>query len=225
MYRFGQVAAAIGMNEGQFRNWLTRDRIVLSGHRTSGGWRTFTERDVMVLALAAELVRFGARVFEAVKAVSSAVDNGGLMAMAAPYAQWWAAPDLKGGWLLDESAPFVFVHSGGSTMLCVPTGDVLEAVMLRLRGKAARFDHPGVPSDEPPLGWEGGDGRASGPATLARLFEGAALARLHAALSAKLAQEQEGLDGSSISSQTVEGETDSSPAHAGDKKPPRHLGS
>lgn len=73
MYRFGQVASAIGVTEAALRNWLTRNNVALWSERPEGGWRSFALRDVYVLALSAELVGYGAKVDDAVNAVQSAL--------------------------------------------------------------------------------------------------------------------------------------------------------
>ena len=106
MYRFGQAAAAIGITEAALRNWMTRNTIDLWGERPAAGWRTFTKRDVLVLALANEMVRYGAKVDHAVRAVQFAMaDAPGadpyrlpaeLYAVALPDGTW----DLRG----DEGA-------------------------------------------------------------------------------------------------------------------------
>lgn len=72
MFRFGQASQAIGISEGALRNWIARDQLDLWEDREGAGWRSFTEEQIYHLALVAVLVRFGAKVTEAHKAVTQA---------------------------------------------------------------------------------------------------------------------------------------------------------
>lgn len=71
MYRFGQVAHAVGLGEPALRNWLRRNKVDLYQEQPVSGWRVFVEKDVLVLALAVQLVRFGSPVKAAVEAVQN----------------------------------------------------------------------------------------------------------------------------------------------------------
>ena len=73
MYRFGHAANAIGISEGALRNWIARDKLPISDDRQEGGWRTFSEAQIIELALTSELVRHNIRVKHAHAAVRDAV--------------------------------------------------------------------------------------------------------------------------------------------------------
>lgn len=68
-HRFAAAALAIGISEAALRNWLTRNKVDLHDARPEGGWRGFTEADIIVLAVASHLVGFGMPVATAIDGV------------------------------------------------------------------------------------------------------------------------------------------------------------
>lgn len=97
MYRFGLVARAIGLGEPALRNWLRRNEIDLFEPKPESGWLTFTLNDVFVLAIAAQLVRFGAPVKAAVDGVRCGLGSVNFETLeglpdylfAAPFGERW----------------------------------------------------------------------------------------------------------------------------------------
>lgn len=133
IYRFGVVAAAIGVNEQTLRNWLFRAKdLDLFTERPQGGWRSFDERDVWVLAIVVELMRFGATINEAVDAARQAMDirRNGRTLEGVPHSLFAApAPD---GWFVGEDKSLVLHHGGGGAVLEIPMRGVLSAAVQRL---------------------------------------------------------------------------------------------
>lgn len=72
MYRFGQVAEAIGISKGALRNWLAAGHVDGRSDRQEGSWRTFSRQQIEELAFTAELVRYGITVKDAHAAVQDA---------------------------------------------------------------------------------------------------------------------------------------------------------
>lgn len=139
MYRFGHVAHAIGLGEPALRNWLRRNKIDLFEAQPESGWRIFTENDVFVLALAAELVRFGAPVKEAVDAVRTAMGMVNFKTWDKLPNYIYAAPDQV-GWYASENEGLVS-DRGGPTLIKVAVPVVMSAARKRLlayEGAAAR---------------------------------------------------------------------------------------
>ena len=139
MYRFGHVAHAIGLGEPALRNWLRRNKIDLFEPQPESGWRIFTENDVLVLALAAELVRFGAPVKEAVDAMRSAMGMVNFKTWDKLPNYIYAAPDEL-GWYASENEALV-ADRGGPTLVKVAAPIVMSAARKRLlayEGGAAR---------------------------------------------------------------------------------------
>lgn len=107
MYRAGKVATAIGITPMAFRNWLRTDRhgggIDLFEQAPDGGWRSFSENDVFVLATAAQLVKFGCPVPRAIQLVRECLG-------ATKFATWEGLPgtiyatiDPDGRWIADPN--------------------------------------------------------------------------------------------------------------------------
>ncbi len=137
-YRFGQAAKAIGVTEAALRNWMTRNQLDLFDERPANGWRSFSENDVMVLALAAKLVAFGASVDDAVRATTDALANVNFRNMdGLPY-YYWAAPSRLGGWFLCDKEELVLSEAvdGGDAAVRIAPIRVLSAALKRLRGEA-----------------------------------------------------------------------------------------
>lgn len=136
MYKFGQVAAAIGVSEASLRNWMTRYELDLFGARPRGGWRTFIEKDVYVLALAAELVRFGGTVCEAVGAARQRL---GLID-AANFEELpryiYAAPDGP-GWFTADDEGMVAAKTNSPTIVKIAVPICLSHARRRLQESAA----------------------------------------------------------------------------------------
>lgn len=72
-YQFPQAAAAIGVTVAALRNWVHRDRLPIWDDRGEGDWRTFTESQIIALAMTGELVRHKIRVRHAYLAVLDAI--------------------------------------------------------------------------------------------------------------------------------------------------------
>jgi len=139
MYRFGHVAHAIGLGEPALRNWLRRNKIDLFEAQPESGWRIFTENDVFVLALAAELVRFGAPVKEAVDAMRAAMGMVNFKTWDKLPNYIYAAP-VEPGWYASENEGLVADRSG-PTLVKVAVPVVMSAARKRLlayEGGAAR---------------------------------------------------------------------------------------
>lgn len=132
-YRFGAVAAAIGVNDQTLRNWLFRNKnLDLFTKRPLGGWRSFDERDVWVLALVVELMRFGATINEAVDASRQAMDirRDARSPETLPRALY-AAPSPN-GWEIDEDKGLILHRSGSRSVLEIPMRSVLSEAARRL---------------------------------------------------------------------------------------------
>ncbi|GLT00116.1 hypothetical protein GCM10007897_15000 [Sphingobium jiangsuense] len=111
-YRFSQAAEIIGISRAALRNWMTRNQLDLFDERPANGWRSFSENDVMILALAAKLVAFGASVDDAVMAAKGVLTNMGGHPM-----YYWAAPSRFGGWIIsDEDAVVQDAAIGGAVI-------------------------------------------------------------------------------------------------------------
>ena len=138
-YRFGAVAAAIDVKEQTLRNWLFRGKnLDLFTERPAGGWRAFEERDVWVLALVVEFMRFGANINEAVDASRQAMDirRDAYNPMSLPK-ELYAAP-LPDGWVVGEEKNLVLIGTGGGSILEIPMRAILAAAVARLRLAADR---------------------------------------------------------------------------------------
>ncbi len=134
-YRFSEAAAAIGITEAALRNWMTRNKLDLFEERPEGGWRTFSENDVLVLALAAKLVTFGAKVDEAVQAAGIALANVNFSTMAGLPRYYWAAPSRFGGWHVDadEGMTLHQAADGGAAAIRIAPTMVLAGALKLLR--------------------------------------------------------------------------------------------
>jgi hypothetical protein len=131
-YRFSQAAAALGMTEAALRNWMTRSKLDLWGTRPSGGWRTFTDEDVIVLAVAACMVRFGAGANAAVDAIRRVIVNAEPIPysiFAAPYPRGSA---LDGKWRASTDKELVDQMTGGAGVLEIPANRLAAAALKRL---------------------------------------------------------------------------------------------
>ena len=60
-FSFGEITSKLNISEMTVRNWLTRGQLNLSADegRADGKWRKFSTRDVVVIAVADRLSRFG----------------------------------------------------------------------------------------------------------------------------------------------------------------------
>lgn len=141
-YRFGVVAAALGVNEQTLRNWLHRAKDPdLFTERPQGGWRSFDERDVWVLAIVAEFMRFGATTNEAVDAARQAMDiRRNARTLEGVPRSLFAAPSPD-GWFVNEDKGLVMHHSGGGAVLEIPMRGVLSAAVRRLDAATAESNH------------------------------------------------------------------------------------
>lgn len=130
MYRFGQVAVAVGLGEPALRNWLRRNKIDLFEAQPESGWRVFTENDVFVLAIAAELVRFGAPVKQAVDAVRQAMGFVNFKTWEHLPSYIYAAPDSVGWHAADNEG---LIHDlCGPVYVKVSVPEVMSAARKRL---------------------------------------------------------------------------------------------
>ena len=91
-YRFGAAAAAIGISEQALRNWLTRNEVDLFEKRPGGGWRSFSESDIFVLSVTAELVKFGCPVDDAVRIARECLGSMNFATLTDMPQHIWAAP-------------------------------------------------------------------------------------------------------------------------------------
>lgn len=73
MFRRSEAARGAGLTPSAFDGWLNRYDFDLFNIRPSGGWRSFTEEDIFILAVAARLVRFGCPVQTAIDGVHDAL--------------------------------------------------------------------------------------------------------------------------------------------------------
>jgi hypothetical protein len=112
VYRFGQAAAALGVPEQRLRNWLHRHKeIDLFGSRPQGGWRSFTEEDLFVLAVAARLFAYGCPFVTAVNEVRCALDAKWLVepAKAPPFL---FAAETASGWCATTDENLLWAYNG-----------------------------------------------------------------------------------------------------------------
>jgi len=132
-YRFGAVAAAIAVNEQTLRNWLYRGKdLDLFTDRQPGGWRSFEERDVWVLALVVEFMRYGANINEAVDAARQAMHVGrNARTLEGVPGHLYAAPHPD-GWVVNEDKNLVLTTSGSRSALEIPMRQVLFDAVRRL---------------------------------------------------------------------------------------------
>jgi hypothetical protein len=132
-YRFGTVAAAIGVNDQTLRNWLFRNKdLDLFTKRPPGGWRWFDERDVWVLSLVVEFMRFGATIAEAVDASRQAMDiRRNARSPETLPDTLYAAPSGY-GWEIDEDKSLAIDRSGSPSVLEIPMRTVLSRAVRRL---------------------------------------------------------------------------------------------
>lgn len=131
-YRFGQVAAAIGVKEQTLRNWLFRhDDLDLFTARPKGGWRSFEEKDVFILAVAAELIRFGAPVKVAIDAVRQGLGFVDFDQVQTIPRLLYAAPDSD-GWYCDPDENLVRHVAPALTVAKISVLEVLAAARGRL---------------------------------------------------------------------------------------------
>lgn len=133
-YRFGQTAAAIGVTGAALRNWMSRNEVDLWGERPEGGWRSFSDRDVYVLALAAELVNYGAKVDEAVNAVQGAIANapGGDPLGLPSYL--YAARSRFGGWEMHADEGLALTLANHRSVIKLAPTVIMAEANARLRG-------------------------------------------------------------------------------------------
>jgi len=107
MYRAPKVAVAIGVTPAAFRNWLRTDRhgggIDLFEQAPDGGWRSFSENDVFVLATAAQLVKFGCPVPRAIQLVRECLGQTNFTTWEGLPAAIYATIDPAGGWVADPN--------------------------------------------------------------------------------------------------------------------------
>jgi hypothetical protein len=136
MYKFRQVAAAIGVSEASLRNWMTRYELDLSGSRPKGGWRTFIEKDVYVLALAAELVRFGGTVCEAIGAARQRLGLMDATTFEGLPRFMYAAPD-GAGWFTADDEGIVAAKTKSPTVVKISVPICLSQARRRLQESAA----------------------------------------------------------------------------------------
>lgn len=130
MYRFGQVARAVGVGEPTLRNWLQRNEIDLFEPRPETGWLSFTENDVFVLAVAAELIRLGAKVKPAVDAVRVGLAGVNFKTWEGRPDYLFAAPG-ENGWYASEDENMTATLCGPSLVkIAVPV--VMAAARRRL---------------------------------------------------------------------------------------------
>lgn len=132
-YRFGAVATAIGVNDQTLRNWLFRGKnLDLFTDRPAGGWRSFEENDVWVLALVVEFMRFGATINEAADAARQAMDvSRNARTLEGVPRCLYAAPHPD-GWIIDEDKSLVVANSGCPSVLEIPMQLVLSMAVGRL---------------------------------------------------------------------------------------------
>jgi len=133
-YRFAQVAKAIGVTEPGLRNWMTRNKLDLFEGRPERGWRSFSENDVFVLALAAELVRFGAPVEDAVDAVRGGLAEVNFRTWEGLPTHLYASPCRFGGWRAYKDEAFATGMSSSGSVLKVPVPIILVAARKTLAG-------------------------------------------------------------------------------------------
>lgn len=131
MFRFSQAAAAIGVTEAALRNWMTRNNLDLFDARPAGGWRTFSERDIFVLAIAAELIRFNAPVRAAVEAARTGLGDMNFKTLAGMPNHLFAAPNAH-GWDARTDEGLVRATSGSHSILKINVPKCLHAARLRL---------------------------------------------------------------------------------------------
>ena len=132
MYRFGQAAIAIGIPEASLRNWMTRNKLDLFDARPDRGWRTFTENDVYILAMARELVKFGVPVKSAVDAVRIGLGGTNFETWDGLPTFLFAAPDHADEWVCDQDEGLVLTVTGSATVAKVAVPIVLAAARRRL---------------------------------------------------------------------------------------------
>lgn len=133
-YRFGQAAAAIGVKEQTLRNWLFRHGdFDLFNERPEGGWRAFTEADVIVLAVTAELIRVSnATVSQAISAVRLALGEMDFLTNAGmPNVIHFAPNGLR--WFADENEKLVREVTGSPTVVSLAVPIVIRSAVGRLR--------------------------------------------------------------------------------------------
>ena len=136
-YRFSQAAAAIGVTEAALRNWMTRNDLDLFGERPKGGWRSFNRKDVFVLALAAEMVRFGAPVKEAVDAARQGLGMTDLVSLEGMPRWLFCAPDGFGtGWGAWDDEGLAMELTGGPSLLKIAVPICLNNARKRLDAAA-----------------------------------------------------------------------------------------
>ena len=137
-YRFGQVAAAAGVSDSTLRNWLFRAETrgkkldLFTDRPAAGGWRSFDERDVWVFALAAEFMRHGAVIEEAVDAARQGMGLYSPDDLSNVPSYLYAAPDSL-GWVILEDEGMVRDISGHLTVLKIAFREVLATASSRLR--------------------------------------------------------------------------------------------
>ena len=129
MYRFSQVASAIGITEAALRSWLTRHRIDVGTNRPEGGWRSFDSEDVYKLAVVAEMLKFGLTVTEAYQALTKCLEDTAHGTVSGLPDFLYARPDKDGWRLLDK--PMLPVGEGNprSLLLLLPQRIANEASM------------------------------------------------------------------------------------------------
>lgn len=132
MYRFPQAAMGIGLTEPALRNWVGRNDVDLFGERPKGGWRWFSENDVFVLAVAAELVRFGAKVQPAVDAAREGLAFTNFSTWEGLPNHLYAAPEATGRWVANSNRELVLEVTGALTLVELNVPRILQATRVRL---------------------------------------------------------------------------------------------
>lgn len=136
-YRFGAVATAIGVNDQTLRNWLFRGKdLDLFTERPPGGWRAFEERDVWVLAMVVEFMRFGSTINEAVDAARQAMGLSNPRTLEGVPLYLYSAP-RPDGWVVNEDKGLVLEVSGCPSVLEIPMQQVLSSAVMRLTAQTA----------------------------------------------------------------------------------------
>lgn len=101
MYRRRQAAYGAGLTAKSLHNWTTLYDLDLFEARPDRGWRTFSENDVFIMAIAAQLVRYGCHVKTAVQGVRTALGMVDFKTFNNLPTYLYAA-ELNGQWLIDS---------------------------------------------------------------------------------------------------------------------------
>lgn len=139
-YRLGDAAEAIGGGPGaeqRIKNWLHRYKdLDLHGARPEkGGWRRFTEADIFVLALAAQLIKFGCPIPVAFREARTTLGSADLETLKDLPDEVFAA-ETDEGWVIEKDEKLLWaIGARGPTILKINVPMLFAPVRTRLLGR------------------------------------------------------------------------------------------